>query len=45
METPDVTSLKEVQIPTNTGKSSTHNVLEFASNNPRVLSEKGCEDK
>jgi hypothetical protein len=32
--TPDVITLKEVQIPTNIGKSSTHNVLGFASNNP-----------
>jgi hypothetical protein len=45
METPDVTSLKEVQIPTNTEKSSVHNVLQFASNNPGALSGKGCDDK
>jgi hypothetical protein len=38
MKTPDVTSLKEVQIPTNIGKSFVNNVLEFASNNPWVLS-------
>jgi hypothetical protein len=45
METPDVTSLKEVQIPTNIEKSSVHNVLEFASNNPWVLWGKGCNEK
>lgn len=45
MKTPDVTSLKEVQIPTNIGKSFVNNVLEFASNNPWVLSGMGCYNK